>query len=211
MKGQLAEAAADHAESLTLHRAAGSPGGEALALANLGVVHRQRGQLVQALAHLQDALAVFRRIGDRAGEAGTLEAVAAVHRDAGRAVEALEHAQAALELSRAISYRHTEADALNMIGSVRRGLDDHRAGIENHLAALRLAREDGAHYDAEVTALLGLADGYRAGGEPDLAAEYADEAVVVAAKQSSQILKDQAQAMLERIRGGQPSTATPER
>jgi DNA-binding SARP family transcriptional activator/Tfp pilus assembly protein PilF len=209
MNGRLAEAAADHAASLALHRAAGSPGGQALALAHLGVVHRQLGQLVRALEHLQDALAMFRRIGDRAGEAGTLEAVAAVHRDAGRAVEALEHAEAALELSRAISYRRTEADALNVIGSIRYGLDDYRGAVENHLAALRLARQDVPHHNAEVTALLGLADSHRAGGEQDLAAEYADEAVVVAAKQSNQILKDQAQAMLERIRGSRLQTGTP--
>ena len=124
-------------------------------------------------------------------------------------VEALEHAEAALELSRAICYRRTEADALNMIGSIRHSLDDDRGAVENHLAALRLARQDAPHHDAEVTALLGLADSYRAGGEHDLAAEHANEAVVVAAKQSNQILKDQGQAMLERIRGGRLPTGTP--
>jgi hypothetical protein len=96
-----------------------------------------------------------------------------------------------------------------VIGSIRYGLDDYRGAVESHLAALRLARQDVPHHDAEVTALLGLADSYRAGGEHDLAAECADEAVVVAAKQSSQILKDQAQAMLERIRGGRLQTGTP--
>jgi DNA-binding SARP family transcriptional activator/Tfp pilus assembly protein PilF len=209
MKGRLAEAAADHAESLALHRAAGSQGGEALALANLGVVHRQRGQLVPALEHLQDALALFRRIGDRAGEAGTLEAVAAVHRDGGRPVDALEYAHAALDLSRAISYRRTEADALNMIGTIRHGLDDSRGAIENHLAALRLARQEAHHHDAEVTALLGLADSYLASGEYDLAADCVEEAVVVAARQSNQLLKDQAHAMLARVRGDRLSTGTP--
>ena len=203
MEGRLAEAATDHCESLALHRAAGSPGGEALALANLGVVHRERGQLTQALAHLREALAVFRRIGDRAGEAGTLEALAAVHRDGGRAAEALEYAHAALDLARAISYRRTETDVLNMIGTIRYGLDDVAGAIEHHRAALRLARQPDVHHrDAEVTALLGLATAYQAGGDDDRADTFAEEAVVVAAEQGNALLRDRAQVTLARIRSG---------
>ncbi|WP_280393495.1 tetratricopeptide repeat protein [Nocardia brasiliensis] len=57
--------------------------GEANALGNLGLVHRDTGEHAQAAALLQQALVVSREIGHRIGEAVNLNYLATVHREAG--------------------------------------------------------------------------------------------------------------------------------
>jgi uncharacterized protein HemY len=58
--------------ALAASRDAGDRRGEALALADLGLMHLYEGEAAQAVAILEDALALATQVGDRAWEGDTL-------------------------------------------------------------------------------------------------------------------------------------------
>ncbi len=77
---------------------AGHVQGRAIALNNLGVLHRDRGELAQARALLTDALDIRRRVGDVHGAASSLGSLATAQLESGQVGLALETFERAAEL-----------------------------------------------------------------------------------------------------------------
>jgi hypothetical protein len=81
-------AASYYEESLALMRELGDTGSVAIALQNLGNVHREQGALELAAAQYRESLSLYRELQDRRGVASCLQGMAAVamsHGDAERA------------------------------------------------------------------------------------------------------------------------------
>jgi len=94
-RGRPAQAVAALRRAEAAFDVAGHVAGRALALHNLGVLHRDLGDLAAARALLQDALALRRRTGDTHGVAATLGSLALLRLDAGQLGAALAELEAA--------------------------------------------------------------------------------------------------------------------
>ena len=218
----------DHlSRALALHRRTGRLAGQAVTLANLGVVYWELGRpyraldaaqpgdlvprrpgrdgppLERAMRYLAEALDLHRQIGDRRNEADTLRVLAAARRDAGQPDSALDAAEAALLLARETNDRRFEVSASSTLATIHARLGHHDRAYGQHQSALALAREIGDR-QLEAQALIDLADsGARLGGR-DQALTHAHDALDIARRIEAPLLERQARAVLTAARGHRP-------
>lgn len=123
-----------------LCREVGDRGGEAVALKDLGVVHRLTDNLTTSLDLLDQALAIYRSLGDRFGEAATLTHLGAGQGLVGIREDATSQLRQALAIHLELGSRHGEAVTRNKWGVVLRHFGDLPGGRHQHAQALSLAR-----------------------------------------------------------------------
>jgi tetratricopeptide (TPR) repeat protein len=150
-----------------LYSGAGDRTGEATALLNLGEVDDRLGLLDRAGEHLGRALVMFRELGIPGGAAWALGSLGGVHTHRGEPGLAVERLTEALELFRTTGDRAGEAFALNGLGEA--AVSEPAEAVARHEAADAIAAEIGVREEVARAqaglgrALLGLADGARAG------------------------------------------------
>ncbi|MFL6073792.1 MAG: AfsR/SARP family transcriptional regulator [Mycobacteriales bacterium] len=174
-----------HTDGLTVHthalhaaEKAGDTRGQALALTNLGAVHRLLGRYPQATEHCERALALYHRDSDHLGEARALSNLAIVDERLGRNTPALERYERALALYQEAGDRYGEASTLNNMASVYGAFGRDDVATERYRRALALYREIGERAgEAIALANLGMFD--EQAGRHREAAAHLEEALVL--------------------------------
>lgn len=147
-RGQLAEAAAIHAQQLAEDRAPST------LLLFARVAHRAR-ENVTALRSAEEALSAARGDGDQCTEAHALALLALIHSDRDSFDLALGAAEAAVKLAADANEPTTGIASHAALAAACRRSGDHRRARRHYQRALGLARDAGARFD-ECEILLGL-------------------------------------------------------
>jgi len=120
---------------------------EALALHQIGAVHRARGDFDAALESFGRSLAIQERIGDQDGIARSLNSIGAVHGSKGDIDAALEAFGRSLAIQETIGDQRGIARSLNSIGAAHAYRGDYDAALESFGRSLaiqdRIGDQDG--------------------------------------------------------------------
>lgn len=149
-RGDLVEAMRHLNDCVETSRAHGLPGGEALALLNIGNVAGLARWLDRALSATKASAALRRAAGDRGGLGAALSNLAIIEVMAGNCAEAFAHADESLCITRLVGDQRRELYSLLTRSEVHfrdRRFDDAVLDVE---AAISLARAHGHRYLTEL-------------------------------------------------------------
>jgi CHAT domain-containing protein/tetratricopeptide (TPR) repeat protein len=167
-----------YTEAVQLWQATGDRDPQAVALFNLGDLHRRLNEPPKALDHFNQALELWRATGDREGEAAALNAIGASYSAQGDKQKALDSFNQALPLRRQTGDRAGEAVTLNNIAAAYVDLGDRRKAVGTYNQALALRREVKDRRGEAVT-LNNLAVSYQALGEKRKAISHYNQALQI--------------------------------
>lgn len=129
-----------HHTALTTARQAADDYGQAVALNQLGHVHRLTSSYGHATASQEQALALFRTIADRHGQANALDSLGVVQYLQGDYSSANSNLVQALALYRELDDRLGQAEALLHLGAGQQATGSYPAAIHTLSEALELQR-----------------------------------------------------------------------
>ncbi|MEY9930832.1 DNA-binding SARP family transcriptional activator/tetratricopeptide (TPR) repeat protein [Catenulispora sp. GP43] len=172
------EALWHHEQALTRSEELANPYLQVIALTNIGVARSRLGEGVHARTALKHALELAARIGARHVEAGVCCSIADLLHREGDHAGALPWAQRALAVAEQSENPILESTTWNLIGRLQFGLGDLASARAGYLRALALCRDRGIRYE-EAVAWEGLAAVARGDGDPEIAGDYADQAVAM--------------------------------
>jgi tetratricopeptide (TPR) repeat protein len=130
-----------HAHDAAHH--AGDPTGQAHALNNLGVAHRQLGRYEPAAEHSERALDMFQQAGDPAGQAHALQNLGLLDERLGHYQRAADRYAQALTLYQQAGDPAGEAYALTNLADIEALHGRYRTAADHHAQALTLFRQAG--------------------------------------------------------------------
>lgn len=139
-KASLQQALLRFKEALSICRSLSDDVGEAIALVNLGFIHKFLGEMDKALHYYNEALLIARETGDRKSEAELLHNLGAVYKDLGDREKALSLDLQALPLRQAVNDRKGEAYTLSSIGSIYSNLGEKEKALDYLMRGLSMAR-----------------------------------------------------------------------
>jgi CHAT domain-containing protein/Tfp pilus assembly protein PilF len=176
-----------YGEALRLMREAGDRRGEAMTLANMGIIYNVLNDPGKALAHLDQALTVWQAVGDRHLEAITLTINGRVYYALGEPQKALESYRLALPVMRAVRDQSGEAGTFTQIGAVYRFIGEPQKALDHFAQALPLWRTLGDRRN-EATLLNNMGTVYHLLDEPLKALHYFEQALpLVRARNDPQV------------------------
>jgi DNA-binding SARP family transcriptional activator len=153
--GPVAEAVTVTACAVQAAAALGDREAQALALSNLGRLHRRQGRLGQSSETYRQALILYVDLGARTAEALVLRNLGSVHWRLGEYRQAADHYQRARTLYQQLGDEAGQADALVRLGLVDERLGDEAQAAERLQSALELFAKLGDGYsEAYVLSLL---------------------------------------------------------
>jgi DNA-binding SARP family transcriptional activator/tetratricopeptide (TPR) repeat protein len=132
-----------HGRALAAGRSTGDPSGQALALTDLGHIHRRQGRNDEAIDDFQQALDLARAIGNQRAQVTALNGLARVMRRQGRHEQATHSFEQALDIARAIEDRAGQAEALNGLGDTFWARGRQEEAAHSFEQALEVARASG--------------------------------------------------------------------
>jgi predicted ATPase/class 3 adenylate cyclase/Tfp pilus assembly protein PilF len=141
--GQTAEARLRFEAALSLARQAGDRHCEALALGNLGNLHRNEGRMDEGRAHLTAALAMACAIKDRSLQCELHNGLGNLNFAMGRLDEAGVEYESALAIARELGDRRWEGGTLGNLGNLHTHQGRMEEGRDDYEAGLAAAREIG--------------------------------------------------------------------
>jgi CHAT domain-containing protein/Tfp pilus assembly protein PilF len=125
-------------ETSRLYRASGNTIGEAVSLAQAGIIYSELGEKAAALRSYERALSLFRGLLNKIGEARTLHNIGVIYSDLGERQKALSYFNQALELYKAVDNRIGEASTLTAIGETHSNLGEDHKALSYYNQALQL-------------------------------------------------------------------------
>jgi DNA-binding SARP family transcriptional activator/tetratricopeptide (TPR) repeat protein len=175
--GKLQAALDDLHRAKVIYLELGDSAGAARALGNIGVVYYfALEKHDEALSYFNQARQLFEAAGDQDGTARALGNIAQVHQEEGRFEEAYEALQRVLAIFTELSDEIQIARCQTNIAWNRQLAGHTEDAVALHLAALQTADKFGDRWGTATTAE-GIASCYLELGEPESAAQYAENAV----------------------------------
>lgn len=152
----------------TAARLAGNRGGQADALAGMGLVVHARGEYQRARDAYREALALYEETGDRRAQANAVKGLADVARVLGDHREAEDEYRHAYDLYQETGDRRGQADSLYGLGEMAYARGDSRQAHDAFQQTHDLCGQIG-YRSGQADALCGLGDVAMLDGEPDQA------------------------------------------
>lgn len=152
---------------------------EAVAVAELGVVARERGEFETAAERFEASLTTFRDIGDPSGEASVRKRLGNVAYKQGDLQTAHRHYQASADRYRELGDTHGDGTVRHNLGLIAYDRGDLDAAATNFEKSLAVYRDRGDRY-SEATALRNRGVVSRDRGDVETATEYLEESLAVA-------------------------------
>ena len=141
-------------EALSLFRAVGDSGGEAITLTDMGSAYRQSGEKQRALEYYLQSLPRWREAGNQGGEAIALNYIGMLYNDLGKKQEALDYYHQALRRFRAVRGRGGEAEALFNIARYEKERGDLVAARSYSEAVIKVSESLRANLGSEAVSII---------------------------------------------------------
>ncbi|GII92203.1 ATPase [Sinosporangium siamense] len=178
LRGHWEQALALHQTAETTARRIADPGGQAVALDNMGCLHRRMGEYTSAADLHTRALHLHNTTGNRRGQAGVHVNLGVMHRELGEYTAAAAHHTGALALYTAVEDHRGQAVALFNLGLVHCEVGEYTSAAERHSRALEFYTAAGDRRGQAVI-LNSLGGMHRCLGEYEAAADCHTRALLL--------------------------------
>lgn len=179
--GQYKQAIGFYQQHLAISQEIGNRLGESNALGNLGSSYDRLGNYERAIDLFQQSLVIKREIGDRAGEGRVLGNLGLAYNSLGQYERAIDFQKQSLVIRQEIGDRQGEGNALGNLGATQMRFKQYSEALKNLNTALEIFRELGGR-NGEAISLKCLAEVHQALGEIEVARQYAQQALALAAE-----------------------------
>ncbi len=187
--GNFSEAIKCQQESLTITREIGNRNGEGNALGCLGNIYCLLGQYSQAIDCQQQLLQIAQEIGKRRGEADALGNLGNIYSAMGQYPEAIECYQKCLQIVRDVGQRRSEGITLTNWSEALLKLERYPEAQHYLQIALDIFKSLGERAGA-AEVLLRLSEVHHKTKHPDLAFDYGNQALSIAAELGIPLVKE---------------------